>query len=84
MPIYKKTDGSLVITSSPPVGATLVTVNTSDPLSVNAPLIRGLDSSNTSIFHPANYYNGSSESTEGVVSTRPSDNTEIFLSLIHI
>ena len=42
--LYKRTDGSLVIALSPPSGGTLVTVNTGDALSINAPLYRTLDS----------------------------------------
>lgn len=77
MPIYKKTDGSLVIAASNPGGgAVLVTVNTSDPLSVNAPLLRGLDSSNTTIFHPGNYYSGDAEQSHSLVINR-SDGEEL-------
>lgn len=61
MPLYKRTDGSLVVSPVQLAGTTLVTVNTGDPLSVNGPLLRTLDSSSPANFHPANYYSGNSE-----------------------
>jgi hypothetical protein len=56
--LYKRANGSLVIATSAPSGTTLVAFNSADPLSTNAPIYRGLDSSAATQFHPAIYRTG--------------------------